>query len=610
MHMTSTNTRLFALTAGKVSAGLARGRLWQVKDGIARLRLLVHDEIQGEIEVPESGWFVVPESEMLQIQLVALSDITFESRLPINLIPRLGDLGRQQLIYPIREILRAICVDDSMIDWTIKLSQPGFKSWLNESLDEAIRHNQPMSPDIVMPLITNQAPRTIIEKSVDVPVFGNLAIHILAGTLAILSVVKFLLILVLLNSPAFALSSDYPISLICAVFWIVFSSVGIYLLNQCNENTPIVTFASGLSACLVSLMWVKPTLALAFLFSISLIGSAYWIYVKRLLSDLPHIDKPLRWLFLRLSRDGMPSMRSRIINVWEQARRWVISRIELIAEFSRFSRAVISGSLVILGIAMAESSNQIVSTGLCLLTLVILDRLRSALPVSVDVPNYQESYYATDHLSLSGDIQYDGIVFRRHAGDRPLFDHLYFQCKSNSLIRITAAEGSGLSTLKSMLIRKVIPERGTIRIGGMDIARISSELLAYSIVMLDHPDDEFVETVADWLFIESGIQASTLEHHLTGMRAGHWIERLPNRLESPVGALRTLAGPHGLNRLKLARALSRNGQIVWLDHWLIGLTMETREHVIRSLTDRAGTRFVVDRNGLLSGREHVHWDIS
>ena len=101
MHMTSTNTRLFALTAGKVSAGLARGRLWQVKDGIARLRLLVHDEIQGEIEVPESGWFVVPESEMLQIQLVALSDITFESRLPINLIPRLGDLGRQQLIYPI-----------------------------------------------------------------------------------------------------------------------------------------------------------------------------------------------------------------------------------------------------------------------------------------------------------------------------------------------------------------------------------------------------------------------------------------------------------------------------------------------------------------------------
>jgi ABC-type transport system involved in cytochrome bd biosynthesis fused ATPase/permease subunit len=178
------------------------------------------------------------------------------------------------------------------------------------------------------------------------------------------------------------------------------------------------------------------------------------------------------------------------------------------------------------------------------------------------------------------------------------------------LVRITAAEGAGLSTLKHLLVRQVSPERGVVRVGGMDVARLDPKVLAYSVIMLDHPRDSEVSTVGEWLFIEPGIEPSTLEMHLQALSASQWIELLHDRLNAPLGALQSMAGPHGMNRLKLARALSRKGQLMWLDHWLMGLDQSSRAHVIHSLVERSGTRFVVDRNELLKGQASIHWEIA
>ena len=47
---------MFYLSAGKVSAGLARDRLWQVKDGSLTFAYIDDQEV-GSMPVPESGWF-------------------------------------------------------------------------------------------------------------------------------------------------------------------------------------------------------------------------------------------------------------------------------------------------------------------------------------------------------------------------------------------------------------------------------------------------------------------------------------------------------------------------------------------------------------------------
>ena len=593
-----------------MSAGLARDRLWQVKDGTAYLRLLIEDQEVGSMPVPDSGWFLVPESKFLRVQLVAETQISFESRLPLVLIPRLGDLGRNQLIRPIRQMLASAGIDDSLVDWVVKLAQPSFRSWFGESLDHAIQRKHPMSPDSETPLISKHAPRTPSENTSVMEERRVMWVLFVVALLSIVSVTSWLGVLVTIEASGFSLSYDYVVVAVGCTGLIVGS---VWAVSQLASNFPDVRsvgLATALAMIILVLLFEAPVLALSMIFSGTLIAGAYWVYVKRLLPELPAIDQPMSWLSLRLARDGVPSVRKRLLEVWDQASQWVIARIELVAEYSRFSRSVIASSLVIPAIASTDQDRPIVMAGLTLAALLLLERLRAAMPVSIKSQPTIRVASKVRPLALGGEVQYEGIVYRRHAGGAPLFDQLSFHCADNSLVRITAAEGAGLSTLKHLLTREVSPERGLVRVGGMDVARLDPEVLAHSVIMLDHPLDSEVSTVGEWLFIESGIEPSTLEMHLQGLRVSHWIESLPERLNAPLGALWSMAGPLGTNRLKLARALSRPGQLMWLDHWLVGLDQSGRAHVIRSLVERSGTRFVVDRNELFKREASIHWELA
>ena len=527
---------MFYLSAGKVSAGLARDRLWQVKDGSAYLRLLIDDQEVGSMPVPESGWFLVPESQFLRIQLVAETKISFESRLPLALIPRLGDLGRNQLIRPIRQMMAASGIDDSLIDWVVKLAQPSFRSWFAESLDHAIQRQQPMSPDIETPLISDRGPRTSSEDTSAMEERSVMWVLFVVALLSIISVTGWLGALVAIEASGFSLSYNY-IALAVGCIGLIAGSV--WAISQLARNFPDarpVGLATALAVIILILLSEAPVLALSMIFSGSLIAGAYWVYVKRLLPELPAIDQPMSWLSLRLARDGVSSVRERVLEVWDQASQWVIARIELVAEYSRFSRSVIAASLVIPAIASTDQSRPMLLAGLTLAALLLLERLRAAMPVSIEPQSTIQAASKVLPSALGGEVQYDGIVYRRHAGGAPLFDHLSFHCPDNSLVRITAAEGAGLSTLKHLLTRQVSPERGLVRVGGMDVARLDPEVLAHSVIMLDHPRDSDMSTVGEWLFIESGIEPSTLEMHLQGLRASYWIETLPDRLNAPLGA--------------------------------------------------------------------------
>ncbi|MEK9670368.1 MAG: hypothetical protein VW421_05105, partial [Gammaproteobacteria bacterium] len=329
--MSSTKPQIFRLEAGKVSVGLARDRLWQVKEGKAKLRVLVGGNEVGTMPVTEFGWFLVPESDFLRVQLIAETPIAFESRLPLSLIPRLGDLGRNQLIQPIRQMMSAAGIDDGLVDWSVKLAQPTFRSWFGDSLDQAIKLNQPMSPDFAAPLIADHVPRTILEQESISEERRALTVLLLVSVLSILGVVSWLSVLVALEAPGFSLSYHYSAIALGASGMIALTIWIIHLLAQQFRDVLPVGLAAALAMITLILLFEAPMLAISLIFSSCLIGGAYWVYVLRLLPDLPAIDQPMRWLSRRLSRDGVPSVRERVLEVWDQARQWVVARIELVA---------------------------------------------------------------------------------------------------------------------------------------------------------------------------------------------------------------------------------------------------------------------------------------
>ena len=403
------------------------------KNGTAYLRLLIEDQEVGSMPVPDSGWFLVPESKFLRVQLVAETQISFESRLPLVLIPRLGDLGRNQLIQPIRQMLASAGIDDSLVDWVVKLAQPSFRSWFGESLDHAIQRKQPMSPDSETPLISNHAPRTSSENTSVMEVRRVMWVLFVVALLSAVSVTSWLAVLVAIEASGFSLSYDYVVVAVGCTGLIVGSVWAVSQLASNFLDVRPVGLAVALAMIILVLLFEAPVLALSMIFSGSLIAGAYWVYVKRLLPELPAIDQPMAWLSLRLARDGVPSVRERVLEVWDQASQWVIARIELVAEYSRFSRAVIAASLVIPAIASTDQSRPIVLAGLTLAALLLLERLRAAMPVSIESQPTIQVASKVRPLALGGEVQYEGIVYRRHAGGAPLFDQLSFHCKDNSL---------------------------------------------------------------------------------------------------------------------------------------------------------------------------------
>ena len=608
MSSTLTDPKVFQLAAGQTSAGLARDRLWHVAEGEGQLRFVVDGQVVGEMPVPDHGWFVVPESTHLRVQLIAISGLRFESKLPLALVPRLGDLGRAQLIRPIRGMLAAMSVDDSAVDWSLKLAQPSFRQWFGEALDQSIAQAIPLSPDVQTPLIPER-PQAVLDYVAEPDAVRALPMLLLAGCLALSAVVSLTLGLRAAQSPAFGLSELHLAVVAGSAAWVLFVIWALQLLGLHYQDVQSSALVVSFTAVAGLLFWHGPGLALALFFLTGLILLAYWIYVRKLLPDLPAIDQPMQWLAMRLVRDGEPLVRARVLRVWDEASQWVIARIELVAEYSRFSRAVLASGLVIPAMASTDPRHPVVLTGLSLAALLLLDRLRSALPVEGKEDDAAVEVQAKP-LTLRGDVQFESVVYRRHAGDRPLFDGLNFDCAEDSLVRVSAAEGAGLSTLKHLLTRRVNPERGVVRIGGMDVARLEPAALALSVVMLDHPRDVDARTVGDWLFIDPAIQSSTLEAHLDALSASHWIEALFGRLQAPIGALQATAGPFGMHRMKLARALARPGQILWFDQWLLGLDPTARNYVIRMVLERPGTRFVVDHDGLLAEQATIHWELS
>ena len=99
----------------------------------------------------------------------------------------------------------------------------------------------------------------------------------------------------------------------------------IHLFAQYYRDVSLVGLAAALAMMILILLFEANAISL--IFSGGLIGIAYWVYVRRLLTELPAIDQPMRWLSLRLSRDGVPSVRERVLEVWDQARQWVIARM-------------------------------------------------------------------------------------------------------------------------------------------------------------------------------------------------------------------------------------------------------------------------------------------
>jgi ATP-binding cassette subfamily B protein len=188
-------------------------------------------------------------------------------------------------------------------------------------------------------------------------------------------------------------------------------------------------------------------------------------------------------------------------------------------------------------------------------------------------------------------VQFDDVTFGYRPGT-PVIENVSADLPKGSLTALVGPSGAGKSTLAALLARFHDPDRGTIRIGGVDIRELSTRQL-YAQVSFVFQDVVLLEqSVRDNLATGAAV---TEEAMVEAARAANIHERviaMRHGYDTVIGHGVELSGGEA-QRLSIARALLRNTPIVVLDEPTAAADPQTQAAVQSALSALIRGRTVI-----------------
>lgn len=212
-----------------------------------------------------------------------------------------------------------------------------------------------------------------------------------------------------------------------------------------------------------------------------------------------------------------------------------------------------------------------------------------------------------------GEIIFDNISFAYDKG-RDVLQDVRFALKSGESAAIVGASGAGKTTLLHLLPRFFDPTAGAIKLDGTDLRDLSLRDLRSQIALVLQEPVILSATVAENIgYGRPGATRYEIELAARAANADSFIQKLPEKYDTPVGegAARLSTGER--QRIHLARAFLKDAPILLLDEPTSALDAESEALIAQSLLEllrgrttllvahRPGTIAVVQRVFILEG---------
>jgi ATP-binding cassette, subfamily B, bacterial len=188
-------------------------------------------------------------------------------------------------------------------------------------------------------------------------------------------------------------------------------------------------------------------------------------------------------------------------------------------------------------------------------------------------------------------IDFDQVTFTYPGGTEPAVAGLDLHIRGGELVALVGENGAGKSTLVKLLLRFYDPDRGAVRVGGVDLKNVHPEELRGRIGVLFQDYANYELTVRDNVVMGRPDTAADDQRVMEALRRSRseWLVRkMPSGLDSKVGRL--FEGGHDLSggewqRLALARIMYRNADIWILDEPTSSLDPEAEAAIFAELKE-------------------------
>lgn len=300
------------------------------------------------------------------------------------------------------------------------------------------------------------------------------------------------------------------------------------------------------------------------------------------------------------------------MNDWNYARMF---QLQMIAGFILIFVGIWAG-------VQAQNGN-ILPTYIASFTLVTLPLLEGLLPTSeaVDhVPKYQESLQRLDDIQQfvpdvevassltvpkNPDIQLSDVSFIYQDSKKPALQNFSLHIPYGQKVAILGKSGAGKSTFLQLIYGSLIPDHGSITIGGYRPVEYGERI--HDVVgILNQKPYLFATTVKNNLLLGNpNASKEELKKVISAVKLKDYIYSLPAGLETEMEETGQRFSGGERQRIALARILIKNTPIVILDEPTIGLDPLTERDLLETIFTVLADKTVIIITHHLIGLENV-----
>ena len=192
-----------------------------------------------------------------------------------------------------------------------------------------------------------------------------------------------------------------------------------------------------------------------------------------------------------------------------------------------------------------------------------------------------------------GNIEFKNIKFKYSEGSKVILDDVSFKINKQEKVAIIGRSGSGKTTCMKMLIGIHQPNSGNIYVDNKNIKDIKFEHLRENVVYINQRTNLFQDTVLNNIKFGNNVSTKEIEFILKKYQLDAVYSGLNEGLETNTGVN---GGNLSLGMQKvtiLLRGIFKNCRIIIFDEPLAGLDANTRQKVIKLITEYCSTKTVI-----------------